>query len=527
MSDGSHAVLTVRDALSLEGVQEWVVNVWPNGGLDRAVRWVHCPGRSSMDVGKAGDLVIASSAVQEVVRPQLLGGLVESSGRRGVVALGFCLDTSMLDESTHEMGRIHRMPLVALDAQAPSTALAERMNRAIAELETSELRSLDEVTRVLHETLAGGFGLHGLMKAAADLACAPVALLTPIGRIVSIEGYDLNQDFQEAMEGEGTLSADVEIQGRLWGTVVIGKVSPSAEVRRQALLLRLPGAIAIEVMRSAEWMPPEERARRELVIDLLVGAIRTESEFVLRAASSDFHLQAGHELVGLAMPLVQGIRSPAVRALRSLGIQSLEAELDTNLLLLLSLPDATDPFEIASQVVDSLPQRLVATEALSGPIIAVGPPVEPTDAGRSLQEARDTLSMARDAGTQLSVVTTQQFAVERLLAKLLDGPDLTRFSDELLRPLIRYDTRTNGQLVHTLETYFENRMSKTDTANALHLRRQSLYGRLDRIVELIGPLDDPDFCLALQIALKAHRLIISHGRRPSAETWWLPRLQAR
>jgi len=516
--------LTVREALALEGAQEWIVDVWPKVGLDQPIRWVQCLDLDDIyEEATEGDWVIAKTVVDAgTEEEEHLKDIVENLVQRGAVALGFRVQDLPISKSIHGIGRHERMPLVALSARTPLLTLVEQLNRAIAERDLSKLRVQNEVTRILSETLAGGSGLRGLIESAARLVDAPVALLTPLGRVVAVAGLDPQQDLhRELVEGEGSLTADVQVGGRLWGTLVVGHVGSGAEVIRSSLLLALPTAVAIEVMRFSELVPAEERARRELVIDLLVGNIRRASELILRASFSEFHPQPGNDLVGLAMPLAPGIRLPVTNALGSLKIQFLEAELDMDLLLLVSLPESMEANKVVTQLVARLSHYLAATDAIPKPLVAIGPVVRDLgEAGRSLNEARNTLTLARDVGTDLFVVTAQHFGVDRLLARLLDDPELTRFCNELLEPVIHYDSRTNGALLRTLDTYLRNGSSKTHTATELHLRRQSLYRRLDRITELIGPLEDPEFRLGLQIALKAHRLIDSPFRPHRAESWW-------
>jgi purine catabolism regulator len=62
-------------------------------------------------------------------------------------------------------------------------------------------------------------------------------------------------------------------------------------------------------------------------------------------------------------------------------------------------------------------------------------------------------------------------------------------------------------LLRTLEAYLASSGRKAETARALHLTRQSLYLRLERVQRVLGvDLDDPDVLLALHLALRALRL---------------------
>lgn len=65
-----------------------------------------------------------------------------------------------------------------------------------------------------------------------------------------------------------------------------------------------------------------------------------------------------------------------------------------------------------------------------------------------------------------------------------------------------------SDLVHTLEVHLRNGCSPTRTAALLHVGRQSLYQRLERIESLLGlPVADPEAHGELLFAACAHRLL--------------------
>jgi len=79
---------------------------------------------------------------------------------------------------------------------------------------------------------------------------------------------------------------------------------------------------------------------------------------------------------------------------------------------------------------------------------------------------------------------------------------------EQIGGLLEYDARHGRELVRTLDEYLANSLSKSRTAVALGVRRQTLYSRLERISELLGglDLDQRERRAALDLALTAWRL---------------------
>ena len=77
-----------------------------------------------------------------------------------------------------------------------------------------------------------------------------------------------------------------------------------------------------------------------------------------------------------------------------------------------------------------------------------------------------------------------------------------------LGPLLAWEAAHPSDLVRTLEVHLRHGCSPTRTAALLHIGRQSLYQRLERIESLLGlEIDDPDLLGELLAAVCAHRVV--------------------
>jgi PucR family transcriptional regulator, purine catabolism regulatory protein len=97
--------------------------------------------------------------------------------------------------------------------------------------------------------------------------------------------------------------------------------------------------------------------------------------------------------------------------------------------------------------------------------------------------------------------------VYRLLSLLLETAELRSFYRETLGELAdeRY---ANDEFITTLETFFEEHGNLSQTANRLHVHRNTLLYRMDRIAQIGGfDLDNPETRLAVFLALKIRRLL--------------------
>lgn len=119
------------------------------------------------------------------------------------------------------------------------------------------------------------------------------------------------------------------------------------------------------------------------------------------------------------------------------------------------------------------------------------------------REARQALMIGRRLFATQQITYFGELGIYRLLFHLYGSEDARTFYDEVLGALIEYDRRTDNELVETLEAYFACNGNLSEAARRLHLHRNSLLYRLERIQEVLhADLEDADTRLALQVALK-------------------------
>ncbi len=125
----------------------------------------------------------------------------------------------------------------------------------------------------------------------------------------------------------------------------------------------------------------------------------------------------------------------------------------------------------------------------------------------SYREAEQALEMASQLDERQPIFFGD-LSVYRLLFKMAEHPDLVSFCNETLGALTKYDKEQNSNLVETLEAYFQHHGNLSQTAEALFIHRNTLQYRMDRIAEIASiDLDNPETRLALQLAIKANRLL--------------------
>ncbi|MFE2425722.1 PucR family transcriptional regulator [Streptomyces sp. NPDC059373] len=266
---------------------------------------------------------------------------------------------------------------------------------------------------------------------------------------------------------------------------------------------------------------PGDRAAHvvALLADLAEGRALNQPEVSARSALAGFRPGRGRRLVGVS---AHGPASGAVdAAARALGACVLSAAFPGDTLALYALPGTVrDPVRALQDALRAGPAA-----ASDGLIAAVGHAV-PADAAwmgwsETLRAARTALELAltvpaAEPSRPGPVITSSRaLALERELTRGGIEPNrdrLARLVGHTLSPLLEWESAHASDLVRTLEVHLRHGCSPTRTAALLHVGRQSLYQRLERIELLLGvPVTDPELHSELLVAACAHRILRGAG----------------
>ena len=278
-----------------------------------------------------------------------------------------------------------------------------------------------------------------------------------------------------------------------------------------------------------------------LLADLADGTARSQPDVLARARALDFRPDRTHRLLGVTATGA-GAAATLDRAALALDADLLRAPVQGGVAALLAVPATTGDAVWAAQaaVAQAAGTQAAMTQAAmtqaaaadspagSSLTLALGPAC-PADAawsrwGESLRESRTTLGLAltvppaeparRCPGAPGGVLVTSSRALA--LERQLTGDGLTPASRDRLAhlvsralgPLLEWEAAHPSDLVRTLEVHLRNGCSPTRTAALLHVGRQSLYQRLERVESLLGlPVATPDAHAELLLACCAHRLL--------------------
>lgn len=125
---------------------------------------------------------------------------------------------------------------------------------------------------------------------------------------------------------------------------------------------------------------------------------------------------------------------------------------------------------------------------------------------RIVERAEGALSLMPSLGVEGTTVAADAYAPYLGLLPT-DRGAANHFVEELLGPVLGWDRRRKTDLVSTLASYFGTGESASATARALHVHKNTVQQRLERIQELTtGDWTDPEFRFRLHAAVRLYLL---------------------
>lgn len=517
-------------------------------GLGRRVHWARLlrARPTSLSSLEPGELLILSPNVLETmtahgVRSHLVGDLIEA-GAAALVVSGEPHQT-VLQVCQH-----HTTPLLQVPAGTQLVELERSIIQLILDREAQLRRRVEEIYNRLLATMLGGAGLDDLLAALAEATRLRAAVFDDYPALLALAPED--ESFKQALAVSAahvlalesgptragrpvTLSfaaGDARWTGQLYplriGSAWAGYLglfgSPDQIGELDRLLAeRAATLVALELAKQRAVAEATLRWRGEFLDDLLDGTFPSEEAVLSRARQLGYDLLAPHVPCQLAVdPLGDGEarevaaaarhRRRFVEVARALLLRfeprSLAVERDGALAALI-------PVGRREEVRQRLEQLRVAVQtALPGLSVSagVGPETRhPSGVAPAWRLAQQALVIGQRLLGGGRVVVYTELGVERLLVHLIGHPELAQFVRDVLGPLLEHDAARHGELVRTLEVFLSCNGNHVHAARELHLHRNTLLYRLERIREILGrDLEDAETRLALQVALRIRGTVL-------------------
>jgi PucR family transcriptional regulator, purine catabolism regulatory protein len=351
------------------------------------------------------------------------------------------------------------------------------------------------------------------------------AVLSQLPNIMTLRSWAVTQPNSQLGKIVGVLpmatSGAAIVHGNPYREVAVAPVLASETVRGFFIVLR-PAAARMQELTAVEeiaaiqgagaaaleWTKQnavgiaEERMRATFLDELLASPIADEQAWNQRGASLNYDLTRPHVALLVEAKDVPQWPAPFLRYVENLGLHAPYSRRDEGLLLFWPFNNPKSGRELkgiandfVSQISSKFPKARI--------VIGIGrPAISPAHWLQSQQQARESWRLGKEwKGSPVTYFG--DLGLYQLLTALGSNAEAARFYRKTLGRLISHDDNKNAELVETLEAFFTCHGNLSQTASRLHIHRNTLTYRLERIATITQlNLDDPDARFSLQLALK-------------------------
>lgn len=529
--------MQIKEMLALPVIRDAGPRVVAGKNLvHRQVRWVHSGEIADIAKFLRGGEVLLTAATgiggTDRARRRYIKDLAEVGAAALVIELGRGLKTvtpGMIEEA-----KAGKLVVVTLDREVPFVAVTHTVHTQLISNTHQSLVRATEIDDALNQLILEGAPLPAVLELFSERLRNPVLLEDTARRVVAMGRASgriqpILRNWQRhsrtahvASEGVSVFAAESEprcawteisVRGQVWGRLHVLEVDTPLDDVVRLTLGRAGASIALQLMAQRDAYLSDE-AEHSLIRGATSVHTVNGQDFIDRATGLGIPLD-GELIAIVASPatpstvddgededllgrLVRGMRT----AFADVGWPAVVGAVD-DVAVAVTKSDVEGGYrEMARKVA----QRLAGEDAPPG-CLGVSRGCRSASLPRAFQEAR-TAHRVVPVGAEATVQFYDELALHRLLAPLVSGPELATFVEGELGDVISYDESHNADLLRTLDAFLQTNGNKQSMGRLLHLRRRSVYYRLERIEKLVGDsLDTPDRRARLYLALRARELL--------------------
>lgn len=540
-------MLTVHEALQMPIFEQALLRAG-RGGQANVIRWVHIVDMpdATYEWAKGGELLLTAGFGlrgnpdrQRDIIPKLasreLAGLVLSVGHY----------FEQTPDVMCEAGDRLDFPIIELPSTVPFIEVTETIFSQIVNRQYTLLQRSEQIHRTLTELVLEGATLQDVAQTLAEILNRSITIESATFNVLATVQIGAVDEARMRSVAAGRTSPDVAarlidlgIYKRLLDERCPLRVPPISELGMAMERIVAPIIVAQQIIgyvwviaggrrltdldelalehaaTVAALLMYKERAVREAEMtlrgDFLAQLLRTsaspDSELVERAHQLDFRLDVAYQvLVMEGFPTAgEGIAALAQRVENWLKDEhpALVVPRDTRVVIVLHSRRPPDGERIARQMVSEL------GSPAEGVLIGAGRSTSTIGSlHTSYEQANEAADVARQIGQREGVMLFDKLGVLHWLRHLPEHLLHDNIYIDAIQKLVEHDTIHRTELLHTLEGYLDAGTASAATADALHVHRNTLHYRLERIEELTGmDLKDANARLNLHVALKSYRL---------------------
>jgi purine catabolism regulator len=535
-------LITVRDVWR-GALPEGTELLGGGAGLDRRVEWATTlrTRAPAFEAIKGGEMALVPVSSIRLLDERLdLADVINGLAEKGGVAVAIVGDASTGGLAVAER---RLMPLLRLPDGVHVSEAQQAVVRYIVEQRTFLHDRSQQLQMELMQLALAGAGADAIVARLGEVTGRAVAWHDAAGRLRSVSG-DVPAKVREALgngeellrwvagqtvpaadppvnefglpRGRSRLVAPIPGRDGVHGFVsLIGEDHELGQLERVAVA-RGASACAIELDRERAVLRARDDIEGELVAALLDGSYGSEAGATERARRLGFEIGENFSVLVIRGPngggpgALDSLTVAARRCLARSGPGSLVSVHDDAVCALIPVGSgATGEAADRCRLMAETLRADCAAALRDDVIVGVGRPRRgPHGVRQSHREAEQALRISARLQSPRAVAAFADLGLHRLLVAMTQHTEMEDFYSQTAGALVAYDDRTGSGLMETLDAFFHCHGSPTDTAQRLHLHRNTVLYRLRRIEE-IGSLrlTDPATRLNLQLCLRIREVM--------------------
>ncbi len=540
--------MTENNAVSLQSVLQFATPIdtmLVAGSADTQVNWcvtVRAQPPAFPDI-YGGELALVSLDLLRNYDSRItLTEVINSLAEAGISAIAV---REEIPPSAIEAAQQQQIGLLRLPDSSHLPNVERAVNKLIANQEAQFTQRAIEIQRQLTRLAAENRDLTSLLQVIAGATAKPVVVHDDAGVLMSqvypstmrramSNGrgggvslpYSAFQNWlnREAPTTQGAIVPSpigqttlLKVEKRIAGYLTLVGSQPELNDFDRMVLTYGADVCAIELAKSRAIASAVEQARGDWIQMWLSGTPVDDDLLMTRAQQSGFSPSAQYLVAVYRATTRAGTSLPLESLLSFVRDDMVRRQINGAVGQYVDVMVVLYPVENEGRV-DRLRELIEETRiqlsnrSPSGLVMAgVSRPVQELHSLReAYREAKDALSIAQELGEHETTTFYSDLKLYQFLLSLKDRSlePLRRFYEEALYPLVEHDERKQGELLRTLNGFFEANGNLAKAATDLAVHRNTLVYRLDQISKLTGMnLDDADNRLILHLALKVQRVL--------------------
>lgn len=424
---------------------------------------------------------------------------------------------------------------------------AQKEAESVAARQVDILKKVDAIGREFTDLVLRGAGLKQILQALSGIVENPVVLEDAAHQLVEFAAHSGSvEDVLAAWEQHSRSGHDEDARGvvhyqtgdppcawipiwlrdQLWGRVHVVELDRPTDDIDHLALDRAAAAVGLALYSERHTAHVADHARGALISDIWQGRYGSAQEVLHRARGLGTELE-GRVLTAMVVEprdlgsdesdrqrLRAGVLRETRAAITEAGLSGLSAIVGDRVLSVVGSDAKKRDASSVDKAADQACQRIAGRLAVNA-VVGLSNDAAYDSLKRAMEEASEAagFGIRTGTGTGAGVYHFGDLGVHHLLVRLSEGPELARFVESELGPLLEHDAKSGSPLAPTLRSYLANGGRKAQTARDLHVERRSLYYRLERIERLLKKdIEDQETRVRLEIAIRSLDLL---RERPS------------